>query len=343
MATGQRLLQIRVERLIKYAVAASALVNGTIVASVSSNALTISIKTLAGNDPSFRDPVFVGVRDSTVSDGDFVPRALSSALSLTIPSGKAFSTNDELFRLWWSVFDTGSGLKLAVSRQHDEGYLIPLDETGIASASDISSTAYNLGTFFADAAITNKPFRLIGFTEWTTGLADATLWSSAPQVVQIYGPGIKKPGDVLGYSQNNSGGSTTGGAVIDIPYDDTSPLNTEGAVFLQNAYTPRSGANALRVSGDIHLSRSTAGPIIITIFRDDVSTPIDIVVANAPANDLITARHSVLIQADKASAITFDQRYGGTGGATVYFGQAAGGRKFNGLLASHLAVEELMG
>lgn len=55
------------------------LVNGKIVPSVDSGNLTVAIKTLAGNDPSEDDPVYVRIGDSI--------RTLSSALSLTLPAG----------------------------------------------------------------------------------------------------------------------------------------------------------------------------------------------------------------------------------------------------------------
>jgi hypothetical protein len=44
------------------------MLNGKLVASVASNALTIAVKTLAGNDPSASDPVFFVFRDATSSE-----------------------------------------------------------------------------------------------------------------------------------------------------------------------------------------------------------------------------------------------------------------------------------
>lgn len=55
------------------------LINGKIVPSVASNNLTVAIKTLAGNDPSASDPVYVRIGDSI--------RQITSALSLTKNAG----------------------------------------------------------------------------------------------------------------------------------------------------------------------------------------------------------------------------------------------------------------
>lgn len=46
------------------------MVNGTLVTAVAGNALTIAIKTLAGNDPSAGDPVFVAFRNANAAAGD---------------------------------------------------------------------------------------------------------------------------------------------------------------------------------------------------------------------------------------------------------------------------------
>jgi hypothetical protein len=53
------------------------MVNGTLVATVASNALTIAIKTLAGNDPSVGDPVFVAFRNASAAMGDYAVRAIT--------------------------------------------------------------------------------------------------------------------------------------------------------------------------------------------------------------------------------------------------------------------------
>ncbi len=55
------------------------LVNGKIVPSVASNNLTVALKTLAGNNPSVSDPVFIRIGDTV--------RAITSALSVTKNAG----------------------------------------------------------------------------------------------------------------------------------------------------------------------------------------------------------------------------------------------------------------
>jgi len=55
------------------------LINGKIVPTVASNNLTVAIKTMAGNDPSASDPVYVRIDDAV--------RTITSALSVTLNAG----------------------------------------------------------------------------------------------------------------------------------------------------------------------------------------------------------------------------------------------------------------
>jgi hypothetical protein len=60
------------------------LINGQIVPSVASNNLTVAIKTLAGNDPSATDPVYVRIGNTV--------RVIMSALSVTLNAGTNWFT-----------------------------------------------------------------------------------------------------------------------------------------------------------------------------------------------------------------------------------------------------------
>lgn len=108
------------------------MINGKIVTSVSSNNLTIAIKTLAGNDPSANDPVFVRIGDTM--------RTLTSAKSVTINAGvntfgsgaaeTATKDIDYFAYLIWKASD--SSIVLGVARK-----------PGGALYSDFSGTATN--------------------------------------------------------------------------------------------------------------------------------------------------------------------------------------------------------
>lgn len=133
------------------------LFNGKIVPSVSSNNLTVAIKTLAGNDASINDPIYVRI-DGTV-------RAITASLSFTINAGTNFlnmggtalATKEvDLFvYLGWNV--TGGNIMLVISRipyatrLDSFVYASNTDEKGIgitgSASSAVSDPFVNIGRF----------------------------------------------------------------------------------------------------------------------------------------------------------------------------------------------------
>jgi hypothetical protein len=144
--------------------------NLTITTSVASNALTIALKTKAGTDPAAGDPVTVGFRNSTVGTGTYTTRTITSALSLTIPSGTALgSTNGQSTPYFVYLIDNAGTPELAVSMSgfQDQGALI---NTTAISGGNSSKIVYS-GT-----ARTGVPIRLIG--RFTATEATAGTWAT---------------------------------------------------------------------------------------------------------------------------------------------------------------------
>ena len=105
------------------------LVNGTLVASVGSSALTIAVKTLAGTDPSASDPVYFVFRNATAATGNFVVRTVTAALSTTVANGSTLgSTNGIPFRIWITALDDGGTVRLGVMNARASGGLVALPE-----------------------------------------------------------------------------------------------------------------------------------------------------------------------------------------------------------------------
>ena len=155
-------------------------INIGLATSVSSNALTISLKTAAGTDPSVSDVVKIGFRNATASNGQFVQRSITSALSLTISSGSTLghssATADVIYVY---AIDSGSGVVLGAvsSPQFMESDLVTSTAEGGAGAADSASVLYS------SSAQTSKPVRLIGrlrITETTAGT-----WASNATTVEL--------------------------------------------------------------------------------------------------------------------------------------------------------------
>jgi hypothetical protein len=92
------------------------MINGKVTESHAGNASTLAVKTLAGADPSAIDPVLFVFRNATKATGDYVVYRVTSALSITIPSGGTLghaSGRDQQIIL--SAIDNAGTVELAVS------------------------------------------------------------------------------------------------------------------------------------------------------------------------------------------------------------------------------------
>lgn len=178
------------------------MVNGKLVASVAASALTIAIKTLAGSDPSGGDPVTVFFRNATAATGDATSITLTAATSLVIASGSTLGTsNGTPFRLRILGFDDGGTFRL--------GAVNPVDLSGpslMALRNDLllSSTAEGVEgwsdsakVIYTNTAVTSKAQLCLGYMDWASGLTTAGTWDTGPSKIQLQGPGVPMPGDVV--------------------------------------------------------------------------------------------------------------------------------------------------
>jgi hypothetical protein len=181
------------------------MVNGTIVASVASNILTVSIKTLAGADPSPLDPVWFFFRNPTAATGDYSPVKVTAALNITTNAvGATLGTANAVpFRLWVTAFNNAGAVVLALWQSVTGGAsptaVAALNEASTPSTTAMSGTATGAGIFYTPNGTTSagKAFRIIGYLDYASGLTTAGTYASAPTTVQLFGPGIKKPGDTV--------------------------------------------------------------------------------------------------------------------------------------------------
>jgi hypothetical protein len=117
------------------------MINGTIKASVASNALTLAIKTLAGADPSAGDPVWFAFRDATAANGDYSIIETTAALSVTLPAGSTLGfSNATPGRIWVAAVNNGGTVSLAVINCYTQssGNIFPLAAVGHRRCGDQS-------------------------------------------------------------------------------------------------------------------------------------------------------------------------------------------------------------
>lgn len=198
-------------------------------ASVASSKLTIAVKAAStGNDPSATAPVMIPFRDSTIANGDPVWRAVTGALSIdTNAVGATLGTaNSVPFRLWVVAFDNAGTVVLALYQTVVGGAsptaISPLNPSALASSTAISGSATSAGVFYTPngTTVSSKAFCILGYVDYASGLATAGTYASAPTTVQLMGPGIKLPGQivqsVLGSSNSITNNSTNAYATTNV-------------------------------------------------------------------------------------------------------------------------------
>lgn len=195
--------------------------NFTLALSVGANALTVAIKDKAGNDPTAISPVRISFRNATAGSGDYTVLTLTSATSFTVSSGSTLgAANNVPFRLWVVGFNDGGTFRLGLINCLTSSGIVPLDEGSLksSSAEGGSGGADSAGTIYTGSAVSTKPFRILGYLEWGSGLSTAGAWASAPDMVQLFGPGIARPGTVLQTQQviKTDTFSTASGTPVDV-------------------------------------------------------------------------------------------------------------------------------
>jgi hypothetical protein len=157
--------------------------NYSLSATVGSNALTIALKTKAGNDPSAGDPVFIPFRSATAGTGDYSVLTVTAATSLTISSGSTLGTTSAVAsRLWIVGFNDGGTFRLGAINITSTAS-IGDDVIASSTAEGGAGAADSANTFYTGTAVTSKAMKVLGYVESTQ--ATAGTWATTPSKVQL--------------------------------------------------------------------------------------------------------------------------------------------------------------
>jgi hypothetical protein len=117
------------------------ILNGYIVSSVAGGALTLAIKTLAGNDPSATDAVWFVFNEGAAGPPAVIE--VTAALNITIPSGSTLGTSNSVpFRFWLLAVNNGGTVALAVinclsgTTIYPLGGSLPINTTAFSGANN---------------------------------------------------------------------------------------------------------------------------------------------------------------------------------------------------------------
>lgn len=319
------------------------LINGRIAASVGSSALTVSITNAAGSTPSAADPVYLCHRDPTASDGDIDHIEIAAALSVTIDGGATLGASDGTpFRLWLVAFNDGGTERLGLVNLNGVTTIYPLEEGAVASSTAVSAAADSAGVIYTGSAVTSKAFRILGYLTWESGLTTAGTWDAVPSTIQMMGPGVHRPGDIVQRVLGTDGTGAETTTATTMPADNTTPQNTEGVELMTQAITPVSAANVLDIRARMNLAHSAAGTLSAALFQDStagalVAKATDI--AAADDAETLDLHHRML--AATASSTTFKVRAGSNQAGDLMFNGVNGTQYFNGVGLSEIDIAEI--
>lgn len=240
--------------------------NCTLVASVGSNLLTVALKDNAGNDPSATSPCNINYRSVTASTGTTISVPQTAALSIsTFATGASLgSSNAKAFRLWVVAFNNALSNVLALINCSNATQIFPLNEGAVASSTAMSGSATSAGVFYTPngTTVTNAAFRILGYVEYnSTGLVTAGTYATAPNFIQVFGPGIHKPGDRVQMvrASTTSAGSSTSATFVALSSGQTL------------AITPTSAANLIRAEVSSSMNQSATSEATAQISRGSVA------------------------------------------------------------------------
>lgn len=149
--------------------------NLTLAASVSAGAITIDLKTAAGNDPSAGDPVKISFRSATATSGLYEQVEVDAATTFTLSSGSSLGLTNTTDDIYVFAINNAGDVELAVSSNSyiAEAGLINTTAEGGAGAADINFQIYST------TARTGLAYRLIGRirANHTSGV-----WSSISEI-----------------------------------------------------------------------------------------------------------------------------------------------------------------
>lgn len=152
-------------------------INVGFTAAVASNDLTVTLKNLAGNNPSSTDPVCVFFRNTTLATGQRLAVNYTASTSVVLPGGGSlgFANSETDFIYIWAVYD-GTNRDIGVSRTQFHDHSILHSTTTIGTGSDAT------GVIYTTTGRTNAAIRLLGRMTIQYGTAN---WTNAPTNLNV--------------------------------------------------------------------------------------------------------------------------------------------------------------
>jgi hypothetical protein len=325
------------------------MLNGTIVPSNASNALTFTIQTLAGNTPSATDPVFFIFRSNTAGAGSYSVIKVTAALSVTIPTSSTMGfSNATPGRIWITAINNAGTVSLAVinclTATSTATTIFPLAGWGIVNTVALGGPSNSSGVFYTTIANSAVPYSVLGYATYETGstLGTAGTWNANPSRIELYRHGVPLPGQVVQSLRSSTGTYSTGSTGY-IP-SNTAPTTSVGTNPVSQSITPSSSANVLRVTSQALIGSGNTNVTELTAFLTQDSGTGSIATAVQSSNigtdtpSTLGVGYSAL--ANLLTATTF--KLWGVANGTTNINGAGGSALFGGTGNTYINVDEIM-
>lgn len=315
------------------------------------NLLQVNVKTSTGATPTTGSPVICEFQTLSGAATTGAPTSVSITSALSMDSNaigaSLGSTNNVPFRLWIALFNNAGTAVLALMNASTSTSIRSISEYSVASTVSISGASTSAGVWYTPngTTLTNCAYRLIGYCEYTSGLATAGTYTSDPSNVVLFGPGIKKPGDVVQMVRTAFPNPATGSLAM--PFDNSIPQITEGDQYMTQAITPSSVVSLLKIETVGYFSNNNVNAQVMALFQDATPNALTACCNEiAFTNALTLEKLCWLMQAGTTSTTTFKVRAGmafSGGGAVMSFNGIGGAGEFGGVQNSYIEVIEYMG
>lgn len=318
--------------------------NGTIVESHAGNAVTFALKTLSGADPSSGNPVFMIFRDVTAATGDYVVRTITAALSVTVSSGSTLGTsNGVACRIWIGALDNAGTPELFVINCVSGTGIYPLGQFPLitTTAEGGAGGADSAQVPYSTTARTAKPYIILAYASYESGLATAGNWAVSPTRLQLFGPGVPLPTQPLQRVASRTGAVSTTANQYTI--SDTLPTTSNGGTPVNVVITPTSAANIIRVDSRLIISSDNSAAFLTAyIVATGSSNAVSVSQEDTSgATHMVTMTNGYEVIAGVTTAITYSLYGSGSAGTMTFNGQS-GARKLGGAANTEIIAVEYM-
>lgn len=324
-------------------------VNLSFTTSVAANVLTVTALAASGNTtPTVGNPIIIPFPDSTVANGDVVTVNVTGSFSIsTFATGASLgAVSGSPFRFWIVAFNNGGAPVLGLVNCSGTSLIYAPDETGIASSTGMTSGATSAATFYTPNGVTvsSKAFRILGFLTYETPLVTAGTYNNPPDVVRLFGPGVKKPGDVLQTQEISTSAWQSSSATYNfVSAGGVPPVIASATLgFSAPDVIPRSKANIVRADALVTIGSNGAHNITAFLTNGTTNVVNAAIALSGQSAEIFSLSYRMV--AATTGPLSFSVYYTGSNGAQFLNGlTAAATAVFGTGTMSVITVSEIMG